>query len=94
MSPMNMVTQLYPQALGSLFVASYESQGYGGGIQPRLHTGAELTTNRVLVITSRLGPTENAAHLLLKSCLWERVLFMKALPSNNYGIFAYLAVVA
>jgi hypothetical protein len=21
------------------FVASYESQGYGGGIQPRLHTG-------------------------------------------------------
>jgi hypothetical protein len=22
-----------------LFVASYESQGYGGGIRPRLHTG-------------------------------------------------------
>jgi hypothetical protein len=26
-----------PQALGSLFVASYDSQGYGGGIRPRLH---------------------------------------------------------
>jgi hypothetical protein len=26
------------QALGSLFVASYDSQGYGGGIRPRLHT--------------------------------------------------------
>jgi hypothetical protein len=24
----------------SLFVASYDSQGYGGGIRPRLHTGA------------------------------------------------------
>jgi hypothetical protein len=33
------VTQFYPQALGSLFVASYDSQGYGGGIRTRLHTG-------------------------------------------------------
>jgi hypothetical protein len=28
----NRVTQLYPKALGSLFVASYDSQGYGEGI--------------------------------------------------------------
>jgi leucyl aminopeptidase (aminopeptidase T) len=27
------------QALCSLFFASYDSQGYGGGIRPRLHTG-------------------------------------------------------
>jgi hypothetical protein len=32
------VAQLYPLALGSLFVASYDSQGYGGGILTRLHT--------------------------------------------------------
>jgi hypothetical protein len=38
-SPRIRVAQLYPQALDSLFVASYESQGYGGGIRPRLHTG-------------------------------------------------------
>jgi hypothetical protein len=25
-------------ALGSLFVASYDSRGYGGGIRTRLHT--------------------------------------------------------
>jgi hypothetical protein len=31
-SPGNRVIQLYPQALGSLFVASYDSQGYGGSI--------------------------------------------------------------
>jgi hypothetical protein len=35
------VAQFYPQALGSLFLASYDSQGYGGGIRPRLHTGSE-----------------------------------------------------
>jgi hypothetical protein len=37
--PRNRVVQLYPQALGSLSVASYDSQGYGGGIRTRLHAG-------------------------------------------------------
>jgi hypothetical protein len=32
-SPRNKVVQLYSQTLGSLFVASYDSQGYDGGIQ-------------------------------------------------------------
>jgi hypothetical protein len=38
-SPRNRVAQLYSQALGSLFVASYDSQGYGGGYRTRLHEG-------------------------------------------------------
>jgi hypothetical protein len=38
-SPRNRVTWFYPQALGSLLVASYDSEGYGGGIRLRLHTG-------------------------------------------------------
>jgi hypothetical protein len=38
-SPRNRVAQLFPQALGSLFVASRHSEGYGGGIGTRLHTG-------------------------------------------------------
>jgi hypothetical protein len=38
-SPRNKVAQIYPRALGSLSVASYDSQGYGGGILSRLHTG-------------------------------------------------------
>jgi hypothetical protein len=37
--PRNRVAQLYTQTLGSLFVASYDSQGYGGGIRTRLHVG-------------------------------------------------------
>jgi hypothetical protein len=38
-SPRNRVAQLYPQALGSHFVASCDSQGYGGGIRTRLSAG-------------------------------------------------------
>jgi hypothetical protein len=33
------MAQLHPQALGSLSVAFYDSQDYGGNIRPRLHTG-------------------------------------------------------
>jgi hypothetical protein len=32
------VTQLYPQAAGSLFLAFYDSQGYGGGLAPCINT--------------------------------------------------------
>jgi hypothetical protein len=48
-SPRNRVAWLYLQALGSIFVASYDSQGYGGGIRQRLHTGdriVKLSTNK------------------------------------------------
>jgi hypothetical protein len=33
------VAQIYPRALGSLSVASYDSQGYSAGILSSLHTG-------------------------------------------------------
>jgi hypothetical protein len=38
-TPRNRAHRLHLQALGSLFVAYYDSQGYGGGIRPRLRTG-------------------------------------------------------
>jgi hypothetical protein len=38
-SPKNRVAQLNPRVLGSLFLASYNLQGYGGGILTLLHTG-------------------------------------------------------
>jgi hypothetical protein len=41
-SPRNSVAQLYPRALCSLFVASYDSQDYVGSILTRLHTGNML----------------------------------------------------
>jgi hypothetical protein len=36
-SPRNRVVQLYARALGSVFVASYDLQSYGGGILTHLH---------------------------------------------------------
>jgi hypothetical protein len=33
----NRVAQLYPQALGSLFISSYDSQGHGRGVRTHLH---------------------------------------------------------
>jgi hypothetical protein len=42
MSPSYKVAQLYPQAPGSIFVSLYVSQGYGGGILTRLHTGVKV----------------------------------------------------
>jgi hypothetical protein len=40
MSPNDRMAQLYPQALGSLFIAFDASQDYGGGIITCLHTGS------------------------------------------------------
>jgi hypothetical protein len=52
----------------SLFVASYDSQGHGGGIRPRLHTGTSQFPFPYSPISSRHGPrTENTAPLLLRA---------------------------
>jgi hypothetical protein len=42
-SPRNRMARLYPQALCSLFIASYDSQGCGGGIRIRLLVERALT---------------------------------------------------
>jgi hypothetical protein len=59
--PRNRVAQLYPQVLGFLFVASYDSQGYGGSILTRLYTGLSKTRcvsatkpNRLLLFRERI----------------------------------------
>jgi hypothetical protein len=49
--PRNRVAWLYPLALGSLFVASYDSQGYGGGIRPpSLHTARNTLKTPIPVV--------------------------------------------
>jgi hypothetical protein len=44
MSPSDRVAQLSPQELGFLFIAFYDSQGYGGGILTHLHIRTEIDT--------------------------------------------------
>jgi hypothetical protein len=53
-SPTNKVAQLYPQALGSSFIASYDSQGYGGGIRPHLHKCCMALTAVATVYIARV----------------------------------------
>jgi hypothetical protein len=48
-SPKNRMARLYPQALGSIFFASYGSQGYGGGIRIGLNTGDRAVKVKVKV---------------------------------------------
>jgi hypothetical protein len=61
-TPMGLVTIIYCLRFEtSLFVASYVSQGYGGGIRPRLHTGVSLSRPVILAIEPRADPTENTA---------------------------------
>jgi hypothetical protein len=43
------VAQIYPRALGSLSVASYDSQGYSAGILSRLHT--RLPSNGLFIVS-------------------------------------------
>jgi hypothetical protein len=55
-SPSNRVVQIYPWALGSLSVASYDSQGYGGGILSLLHTGL-MPHSRILSVINMFEVT-------------------------------------
>jgi hypothetical protein len=64
-SPLGLETIFYCLTFEtSLFVASYDSQGHGGGIQPRLHTGVSLLYFSWSLITPRRGPVENTVPLL------------------------------
>jgi hypothetical protein len=63
-SPRKRVPELYTQALGSHFVASYHSQGYGGGIRLRLHTGLFSPTSRLVLYSPGTDNTEYTVILL------------------------------
>jgi hypothetical protein len=97
------VVQLYPQALGSLFVASSESEGYSGGIRPRLHTGLRvdfpLTTYLLLDTTRTEYRTPRpTVLLLLRMQSLRRDMSTELLPSNgrlfwfHYSRFQVLVV--
>jgi hypothetical protein len=76
-----MVIQLYPQALGSLFIASYDLQGYGGGMRPR-HLGMDCIENIVStnssIVTSRFRCSGN--------------VFIEPLPRNEPRVITWLSI--
>jgi hypothetical protein len=71
-SPLGLATVFYCLRFEtSLFVASYDSQGHGGGIRPA-STRVELVNLIVLKITPRRRP-----HRKHRSCIVSRVLFLE-----------------
>jgi hypothetical protein len=71
----NRVARLYPEALGSLFVASYDSWGY-------THSGYAL--NRVLLTSPRHGPRKNTSSSIVAPMIFMRTcLSAKVSPSNG-----------
>jgi hypothetical protein len=55
----------------SLFVASYDSQGHGGGIRPRLHTSLNWIHEWTLFYITSGGP--NSSHHTEQFILWSVV---------------------
>jgi hypothetical protein len=81
---------LYPQALGSLFIASY-SQGHGGGIRPHLHTGISATQGSwPSLYNVGTGCIENSVlHWCVSICCLE-TCFTALMPRNG-RIFCSIA---
>jgi hypothetical protein len=83
--PRNRVFQLYPEALSSPFVASYDSQGYGGGIRSRLHTGWGYTEPQAVLrydtVRVENDTSKNSSIAVCIHCRWN--VFTEPLPSNH-----------
>jgi hypothetical protein len=88
------VAQLYPRALGSLFVASYDSQSYGGSILTRLHTGIELAASWSCLQYLDTNYVGNVSSIIAAfSCFAvETCLLMEPILSNGGCVVAYLEV--
>jgi hypothetical protein len=88
MSLSDRVAELHPQALGSLIIV-YDSQGYGGGILTRLHTGngqyrkplirIPLSTCSSTGVTSGSFYSSTASNLGLVDMLFGNLVFIEAI---------------
>jgi hypothetical protein len=84
-SPRNRLAQLYPQALDLLFVASYDSQDYSGGIRPRRFVTISPSLQKCLPRRC----TETVVLLLLRACTFPREpVFRRCLAMNYFGFQA------
>jgi hypothetical protein len=72
------VAKLYPQALGSLLVASYNSQGYGGGIRTLLYTGIRSFSMCVQILVEA---PECHVVLQLKKCFRHMKRMLRGLET-------------
>jgi hypothetical protein len=90
----NRVARLYLEALSSLFVASYDSQVYGGDIRPRLHTESYMDFHRAkkidVFIISAARTSNQTRYILFQRSSHISSIRMFTVCINNlkvYGIF-------
>jgi hypothetical protein len=87
-TPRNRRAHLKPQALGSLFVAFYDSQGYDGGIRPHLYTSySPLMAVSLGYMASAWTPQKTSLRTVT-----PLLLVTQPLPSN--GCFSGCTVLA
>jgi hypothetical protein len=89
--PRNRLAQLYPEALGFLFI---DSQGYDGGIRTRLHTGFlpnRLVSSLYILGTDCIENTASSSYSLFRDYSlhkngslpwWRKNMITLPLPSN------------
>jgi hypothetical protein len=94
-SPVGLVTIFYYLRFEtSLFVVSYDSHGYGGGIRPRLLMG-RLSCKLRLAYNLSTEPRRKPRFQYFHCCMRIRFrgnVLTEPLPRNGYGISVHLAV--
>jgi hypothetical protein len=82
----------------SLFIASYDSQGHGGGIRPRLHTGDGPPGLGPSLYSLGADPTENTASsnssVIMGGCLAITRILLACLPAVTKQLMSLLTIIA
>jgi hypothetical protein len=96
MSSRNRVAQFYPQTVCSFFVASWDSQGYSGGIRTSLHTPQSQSHIAIdgQSIRKSWGQAPSGAYDQIFVTLWQlrSLFFWGALSDERMGLsFVYAA---
>jgi hypothetical protein len=81
----NRVTRLYPKALGSLSVVSYDSQDYGGGVRPDSSLTLQPTVSRPVSLGFK-RPTGAYDQIFINDRQFTGLLMWSALSDERTGL--------
>jgi hypothetical protein len=70
----------------SLFVASYDSQDHGGGIQPRLHTGVWLNSSQSHIATDGQSVSRTVHNIMNWLTYWFHLISIVLLHNNQNSV--------
>jgi hypothetical protein len=73
-SPRSRVARLYPQEMGSLSVAFYDSRDYSGGIRTRLHTDYSLLKTEFLLYKDSIRTSQETQYVTATKPNWLMLL--------------------